>query len=125
MIRAFHARNYCFLGNPGTGKTTVARLFASVLHDSGLRSKSTFKECTAQKLKDDGVDEFRKLAQEALDGVIFIDEAYDLDPAGDKFKGAPVVNELITLTENERARLTCILAGYEDACQSICFGCLV
>ena len=70
------------------------------------------------------MDEFRKLAQEALDGVIFIDEAYDLDPAGDKFKGAPVVNELVTLTENERARLTCILAGYEDACQSIC-SCLV
>ena len=102
------------MGNPGTGKTTVARLFAAVLHDSGLRSKNVFQECTAQKLKDGGVDEFRKLAQEALDGVIFIDEAYDLDPAGDKFKGAPIVNELVTLTENERARLTCILAGYED-----------
>ena len=91
----------------------MARLLASVLHDSGLRSKNVFKECTAQKLKDDGVDEFRKISQEALDGVIFIDEAYDLDPAGDKFKGAPIVNELVTLTENERGRLTCVLAGYE------------
>ncbi|OLQ07138.1 Protein CfxQ [Symbiodinium microadriaticum] len=113
--------NYCFMGNPGTGKTTVARLFAAVLHDSGLRSKNVFQECTAQKLKDGGVDEFRKLAQEALDGVIFIDEAYDLDPAGDKFKGAPIVNELVTLTENERARLTCILAGYEDDMNSKIF----
>ncbi|CAJ1356275.1 unnamed protein product, partial [Effrenium voratum] len=108
------ALNYCFLGNPGTGKTTVARLFAAVLHDSGLRSKNVFKECGAQKLKDDGIDEFRTSAQDALDGVLFIDEAYDLDPLGDKFKGAPIVNELVTLTENERARLTCILAGYED-----------
>lgn len=107
-------RNYCFLGNPGTGKTTVARLFAGILHDSELRSKNVFQESGAQKVKDDGIDEFRKLAQSAMDGVLFIDEAYDLDPVGDKFKGAPIVNELVTLTENERARLTCILAGYED-----------
>lgn len=44
-------------------------------------------------------------------------QAYDLDPLGDKFKGAPIVNELVTLTENERARLTCILAGYEETRQ--------
>jgi len=106
--------NYCFLGNPGTGKTTVARLFAEVLHDSGMRTKKTFTECTAQKLKDAGADEFRKQAKGALDGVLFIDEAYDLDPVGDKFKGAPIVNELLTLAENERDRLTVILAGYED-----------
>ncbi|CAK9039190.1 Protein CbbX, partial [Durusdinium trenchii] len=108
------ALNYCFLGNPGTGKTTVARLFAAVLHDSQLRSQNVFQECGAQKVKDDGIDEFRKLAQAAMDGVLFIDEAYDLDPLGDKFKGAPIVNELVTLTENERDRLTVILAGYED-----------
>lgn len=110
----FLPRNYCFLGNPGTGKTTVARLFAAVLHDSQLRSQNVFQECGAQKVKDDGIDEFRKLAQAAMDGVLFIDEAYDLDPLGDKFKGAPIVNELVTLTENERDRLTVILAGYED-----------
>lgn len=78
--------NYVFLGNPGTGKTTVARLFAQILKDSKIRSKGTFVECTAQKVKDDGTDEFRKLITTALDGVLFIDEAYDLDPKGD-FKG--------------------------------------
>lgn len=78
--------NYVFLGNPGTGKTTVARLFAQILKDSKIRSKGTFVECTAQKVKDDGTDEFRKLIASALDGVLFIDEAYDLDPKGD-FKG--------------------------------------
>ncbi|CAE8593269.1 unnamed protein product [Polarella glacialis] len=106
--------NYCFLGNPGTGKTTVARLFAEVLRDSGMRGKSAFSECTVQKLKDEGVDEFRKKAEAAMDGVLFIDEAYVLHPVGDRFKGAPIVNELLTLAENERDRLTVILAGYED-----------
>ncbi|CAK0788469.1 unnamed protein product [Prorocentrum cordatum] len=106
--------NYCFLGNPGTGKTTVARLFAKILYDSGLRQKRTFEECTAQKLKEEGADEFRKRVNDARDGVLFIDEAYDLDPVGDKFKGAPVVNEIVTTAENDREHLTIILAGYED-----------
>ena len=106
--------NYCFLGNPGTGKTTVARLFAQILHDSGLRKKTAFEECTAQKLKDDGADGFRQSAARAKDGVIFIDEAYDLDPIGDKFKGVPIANELMTTAENAREWLTVILAGYED-----------
>eukprot|EP00392_Amoebophrya_sp_AT5.2_P006759 g6771.t1 len=106
--------NYVFLGNPGTGKTTVARLFAQILHDSGLRKKETFEENSAQELKDAGVDEFKKKAKAAMDGVLFIDEAYNLDPVGDKFKGGPIANELLTLSENERERLTFILAGYED-----------
>ena len=49
-----------------------------------------------------------------MDGVLFMDEAYTLDPVGDKFKGAPIANEMLTLAENERDRLTFILAGYED-----------
>ena len=89
-------------------------MFAAILHDSELRTENVFQEAGAQKMKDDGIEEFRKLANNAMNGVLFIDEAYDLDPVGDKFKGAPIVNELVTLTENERERLTCILAGYED-----------
>jgi Cdc6-like AAA superfamily ATPase len=110
----FPSLNYVFLGNPGTGKTTVGKLFAQILHDTGLRKKQAFEDCTAQKAKDDGVDEFRKTAQKAMDGVLFVDEAYDLDPIGDPFKGRPIVNELLTLSENERERLTIILAGYPD-----------
>lgn len=111
------ALNYCFVGNPGTGKTTVARLFARILNDSGVRQKATFVECTAQKLKDDGADEFRiKLAQ-ATDGVLFIDEAYELDPVGD-FKGKPIVAELLTAAEDKRGELSIIIAGYEDDIQN-------
>eukprot|EP00474_Spongospora_subterranea_P008580 CRZ09038.1 hypothetical protein [Spongospora subterranea] len=107
------ALNFVFFGNPGTGKTTVARLYARILHDSGMRTSDTFIECSAQKLKDDGPDQFRKLVKSAEGGVLFIDEAYDLDPAGD-FKGKPIVSELLTISENCRDRLSIILAGYED-----------
>lgn len=107
------AANFCFLGNPGTGKTTVARLFAEILQDAGIRENSNFIETTAQTCKDNGMDEFRKVIKSAMGGVLFIDEAYDLDPVGD-FKGKPVVNEILTLSENKRDEISIILAGYED-----------
>ena len=75
-------------------QTTVARLFAEILFDSGLRGKNLILETTAQKVKDGGPDEFRKQVKGAFNGVLFIDEAYDLDPIGD-FKGRPIVNELL------------------------------
>lgn len=56
---------------------------------------------TAQEAKDGGTDEFWKSVNKAMDGVLFIDEAYDLDPVGD-FKGRPIINEMLTLCENER-----------------------
>ena len=114
------ALNYCFLGNPGTGKTTVARLFAGILHDSQMRRKNVFVECTSQGVKDEGIDNFRKVCTSAMDGVLFIDEAYDLDPTADH-KGRPIVNELLTLSENKRDRISIILAGYEDDMNSKLF----
>ncbi|KAI9318848.1 hypothetical protein DFJ73DRAFT_769718 [Zopfochytrium polystomum] len=120
--------NFCFSGNPGlllsiqresltlfqgTGKTTVARLFAQILKDCGARRSSQFADTTAQKLKDDGADEFRKLIASSTNGTLFIDEAYDLDPAGD-FKGKPIASELLTASENLRESVSIILAGYED-----------
>jgi len=123
----------------GVGKSTVARLFAKILVDSGIRTvgdadkivviKNTLLssnkpflhfaqspniiETTAQKVKDDGSDKFRETEKSAMGGVLFIDEAYDLDPVGD-FKGKPIVNELLTLCEDQRDNISVILAGYED-----------
>ena len=105
--------NYVFLGNPGTGKTTVARLFARMLRDCGIRQNGSIEEITAQQAKDGGTDEFRKVVKSAMGGTLFIDEAYDLDPIRD-FQGKPIVNELLTLCENRRDEISVILAGYED-----------
>lgn len=88
-------------------------MFARILCDAGLRAASTIKETTAQQAKDEGPDKFRQLVASAMDGVLFIDEAYDLDPIGDS-QGKPIVNELLTLCENERDKISVILAGYED-----------
>ena len=109
---------YLFISNLfnsyfNTGKTTVARLFAQILLDSGLRRSGNIIETDAQKAKDGGTDEFRKLIKSAMGGCLFIDEAYALDPVGD-FKGKPIVNELLTICENDRENISVILAGYED-----------
>ena len=64
-------------------------------------------------MKDDGPNEFRKLAASAKNGILFIDEAYDLDPKGDS-QGKPIVSELLVISENDRKHLSIILAGYED-----------
>lgn len=88
-------------------------MLAGILKDSGARPSDTFIETSAQKLKDEGPEKFRELAESAEGGVLFIDEAYDLDPKGD-FKGKPIVSELLVIAENKRDKLSIILAGYED-----------
>ncbi|TMW56633.1 hypothetical protein Poli38472_006643 [Pythium oligandrum] len=109
-------QNFCFLGNPGTGKTTVAKLFAQILHDSGMRRNGTAELCTAQAVKDAGSDAFRDQIKKAMGGVIFIDEVYELDPMNDP-KGKPIVAELLVAAEDKRDDLSVIIAGYEDDIQ--------
>ncbi|ORY39360.1 hypothetical protein BCR33DRAFT_788369 [Rhizoclosmatium globosum] len=108
------ALNYSFYGNPGTGKTTVARLFAKILKDSGMRSSDTFIQTSARKLKDEGADKFMsETVPKATNGVLFIDEAYTLSPIDDP-KGREIVNELLLVTEDMRDKISVIIAGYED-----------
>ncbi|KAJ3985164.1 P-loop containing nucleoside triphosphate hydrolase protein [Lentinula detonsa] len=105
--------NVAFLGNPGTGKTTVARHYAKYLSSVGAVSGSTFEETTGSKLASDGVKDTGALldkVKNAGGGVIFIDEAYQL--VSGAYGGKEVLDFLLAEMENNIGKLVFILAGY-------------
>ena len=104
--------NFALLGNPGTGKTTVARLIGRILHAVGLRESEKFEEVTARKLMNDGLDKFHALLDKCLGGVLFIDEAYAFNPK-ENDRGREILEELLVAAETRRERLSIILAGYQ------------
>jgi hypothetical protein len=104
--------NFSFVGNPGTGKTTVGKLLSEILAASGLRGQQ-YEECSAQKLLDQGIDEFNDRVKRAMGGVLFIDEAYMLEPGGNP-TGKKICNRLLELAEANRLELSIILCGYQD-----------
>lgn len=109
----------CFLGNPGTGKTEVARIIAGILHENGLLPTSRVIETDRSGLVAGYVGQTAiKTAEkisEAMGGVLFIDEAYSLvqgDSSGDY--GHEAVSTLIKAMEDHRGKFCVILAGYKN-----------
>ena len=109
-ITTKQAMNFMFLGNPGTGKTTVARLFAKMLDELEIR-KGAFAETSGQKLLDAGTASFNALLSKVTPGVLFIDEVYQLEPKGSGGDGKAITNSLMEATENDRGELSVIVAG--------------
>jgi stage V sporulation protein K len=114
-----------FLGNPGTGKTTVAKLIGQLYHQMGLLSSGHTIETCRTKLVGEYIGEtekhIRQAIEEARGGVLFIDEAYTLITTKQETKdfGKEVIHALLTVLSEPNPDMIIILAGYEDKMQQM------
>jgi SpoVK/Ycf46/Vps4 family AAA+-type ATPase len=105
-----------FTGNPGTGKTTVARIVADIYKSLGILAKGHLVETDRSGLVAEYVGQTavktNKIIDSALDGVLFIDEAYSLIVNSQNDYGKEAIATLLKRMEDNRDRLVIILAGY-------------
>lgn len=107
-----------FTGNPGTAKTTVARLFAEIMRDEKILDAGRFVEVGRAELIGDHVGEtaplVKKRFKEARGGVLFIDEAYSLCDDSQSSFGDEAINTIVQEMENHRDDTVVIFAGYPE-----------
>ena len=110
-----------FLGNPGTGKTTIARLISGILYNLGIIKENKLVEVGVKDLVAEYVGQTAPktnlVVEKSLNGVLFIDEAYALASKNDNSYNAEAIATLIQAMENYRDRLVVIFAGYTKEMQ--------
>ncbi|MBI2708646.1 MAG: AAA family ATPase [Actinobacteria bacterium] len=112
------SRHLVFAGNPGTGKTTVARLLAQIYRTLGVVERGHLVETDRSGMVAGFVGQtaplVRKVFDEADGGVLLVDEAYALARGGERDFGQEAIDTLVKLIEDRRDRVVVIAAGYTD-----------
>jgi stage V sporulation protein K len=107
-----------FKGNPGTGKTTVARIVGKLFREIGVLPKGQLVEVERADLVGEFIghtaQKTREQLKKALGGILFIDEAYSLARGGEKDFGKEAIDVLVKAMEDHKDELIVILAGYKD-----------
>jgi Cdc6-like AAA superfamily ATPase len=118
-----HSRHLIFTGNPGTGKTTVARLLAQIYRTLGVVARGHLVETDRSGLVAGYVGQTAPLVtarfDEADEGVLLIDEAYSLVRGGERDFGREAIDTIVKLIEDRRDRIVVVMAGYPDEMEEL------